>query len=78
MFIKLIHSCNLVYKILTVVMWFVYLPFVYCSGDPWTGRGVAALPPDKNSRDVEFLDKYAVERWEVKFIKSEFCGVDFI
>lgn len=33
-------------------------------GSPWTGRGVAPLPPDKNSRDIEFLDKYAIERWE--------------
>ena len=23
------------------------------------------MPPDKNSRDIEFLDKYALERWEV-------------
>ncbi|XP_052221725.1 general transcription factor IIH subunit 4-like isoform X3 [Dreissena polymorpha] len=33
-------------------------------GKPWTGRGGGVLPPDKNSRDVEFLDKYALERWE--------------
>ncbi|XP_060582380.1 general transcription factor IIH subunit 4-like [Ruditapes philippinarum] len=33
-------------------------------GKPWTGRGKAPLPPDRNSRDVEFLDKYAIERWE--------------
>ncbi|KAL4218784.1 General transcription factor IIH subunit 4 [Mactra antiquata] len=33
-------------------------------GEPWTGRGAVPLPSDKNSKDVEFLDKYAVERWE--------------
>ena len=41
--------------------------FYTFSGSPWTGRGAAPLPPDKNSRDIEFLDKYALERWEVGF-----------
>lgn len=33
------------------------------SGQPWTGR--SPLTPDKHARDVAFLDKYALERWEV-------------
>ncbi|PVD22460.1 hypothetical protein C0Q70_18274 [Pomacea canaliculata] len=31
-------------------------------GQPWTGR--SPLTPDKHARDVAFLDKYALERWE--------------
>ncbi|XP_067661083.1 general transcription factor IIH subunit 4-like [Haliotis asinina] len=31
-------------------------------GDAWTGGG--PLPQDKHAKDISFLDKYALERWE--------------
>ncbi|KAL3871360.1 hypothetical protein ACJMK2_039367 [Sinanodonta woodiana] len=31
-------------------------------GHSWTGR--SHLPPDKYAKDIAFLDKYAMERWE--------------
>ena len=33
------------------------------SGKPWCGSGQLTI--DKHARDVEQLDKYAQERWEV-------------
>ncbi|XP_052788025.1 general transcription factor IIH subunit 4-like [Mya arenaria] len=33
-------------------------------GQAWSGRGAAPLRSDKNSKDIPFLDKYAIERWE--------------
>jgi hypothetical protein len=33
-------------------------------GQPWHGV-TDDLAPDKHSKDKEFLDKYALERWEV-------------
>ncbi len=36
---------------------------VFFSGRPWIGAG--ALAPDKHSKDIEHLDNYAKERWEV-------------
>lgn len=35
----------------------------YFRGNPWTGA--EQLPPDKHSKDIPFLEKYALERWEV-------------
>ncbi|CAG2237501.1 general transcription factor IIH subunit 4-like [Mytilus galloprovincialis] len=32
-------------------------------GNPWTSGG-EQLAPDKHSKDIPFLDKYALERWE--------------
>ena len=39
----------------------------HCRGSPWVGRSISALGPDKNSKDIDFLDKYAMERWEVSY-----------
>ena len=36
----------------------------YFRGQPWCGT-TDDLAPDKHSKDKEFLDKYALERWEV-------------
>lgn len=38
--------------------------YLYCRGmdSQFTG---GPLPPDKHAKDVPFLDKYALERWEV-------------
>jgi hypothetical protein len=37
--------------------------FSFFRGNPWTGA--EQLPPDKHSKDIPFLEKYALERWEV-------------
>lgn len=36
---------------------------IHDSQKVWIGGG--AVPPDKHKKDVPFLDKYAMERWEV-------------
>lgn len=40
------------------------LLFYFVRGNPWTSGG-EQLAPDKHSKDIPFLDKYALERWEV-------------
>ena len=37
---------------------------MFLSGSPWT-RAAEQLAPDKHSRDLGFLEHYAMERWEV-------------
>lgn len=37
---------------------------VVVSGKPWADEG-SSLGPDRHARDVESLDRYAMERWEV-------------
>ena len=33
------------------------------SGKPWSGTGKTA--PDKNAKDIDSLNRYAMDRWEV-------------
>lgn len=43
----------------------IYLTDVhFVSGKPWADEG-SNLGPDRHARDVESLDRYAMERWEV-------------
>ena len=35
-------------------------------GSPWIGSGDQP-ERDKHARDIPFLDKYSMERWEVQF-----------
>ncbi len=37
---------------------------MFVSGKPWADEG-SSLGPDRHARDVESLDSYAMERWEV-------------
>ncbi|XP_041371329.1 general transcription factor IIH subunit 4-like [Gigantopelta aegis] len=45
-------------------------------GSPWSGSG--PLPPDKHAKDIAFLDKYALERWEcvLHFMVGSSEGMD--
>ena len=36
-------------------------------GNPWIGSGDQP-ERDKHARDIPFLDKYSMERWEVQFL----------
>lgn len=38
--------------------------FILASGKSWADEG-GNLGPDRHARDVESLDRYAMERWEV-------------
>lgn len=43
------------------------LSFMF-SGNPWIGSGDQP-EKDKHARDITFLDKYSMERWEVAIHK---------
>ena len=43
-------------------VWFVFV----CRGKSWSSSA-DGLGPDKHAKDVESLDKYAMERWEVSY-----------
>jgi len=43
------------------------LSFIF-SGNPWIGSGDQP-EKDKHARDITFLDKYSMERWEVEMHK---------
>lgn len=47
-----------------VIICVLHFSFLSFSGKPWADEG-NSLGPDRHARDVESLDRYAMERWEV-------------
>ena len=51
-------QCTLLFHSQSVILSFIL------SGNPWIGSGDQP-EKDKHARDITFLDKYSMERWEV-------------
>lgn len=58
--ISFIHTLSHSLALYSVLSYF----FISCRGNPWIGSGDQP-EKDKHARDIPFLDKYSMERWEV-------------